>query len=328
MKAVAYPLGSMEAYPIPEAPIKEWKALAKRIELELLHAKKRTGLESTVDKEIDNVTRDWALTQRERFRHWYKNTYTSRHAELASGNTMIKQALYSPHGSEEVKQKFEDKRMSVIKRIRRLQNEIGQIYRNNSKAVEWSDARYPSGQAKVEAILHALNTVCVLLDTLQTKEITAAVLVRTARHITHLDPAYGQKFREIVGEQSDIIRFARSNEISAIAAELKKELDCFYYGIHLRRLYSIYDQLGKLGLTSLQGDLEQLIQKSLPDVTAIHKQLSEVYTAILEIPAEHPAEKIEQQSQAQSAPVDTVEESEFQSAPVERQNVPAADISR
>jgi len=284
----------------PEVPIKEWKALAKQVELKLLHSKKLAGKQLSANQIIDALPMEWSSKDREQFKHWFQHTYNIR-AFAAGESSMRRFAFYPPHGTNEAQQSFDKQRQSIVKRIRKLENEISQLYRSTTKSVEWSDPRYPTSQAKLEAIQGALHQVSVLLDALHTKEVTAAVLMRTARVLHGIDPAVGKRFAEVMGEKKGIVAIATSNEAASIAADLKKELDIFNYGLHLRKLYSVYERLGKLGMTSLQEEVEELIQKNLTDVSSIYKKLSEIHSTLLKIPDPENVEVVEEESASSAA---------------------------
>jgi hypothetical protein len=321
----------------PEVPIKDWKSLAKQVEIKYLHSKKLTGSQLSINEIIDGSTPDWSSKDRERFKHWFQHTYNIR-ASAVGETSMRRFAFYPPHGATEVQQTFDKQRLSIVKRIRKLENEISQLYRSTAKTIEWSDPRYPTSQAKLEAIQGALHQVSVLLDALHTKEVTAAVLMRTARVLHGIDSDVGKKFAEVVGHAEGIVAIASSNEVAQIAADLKKELDIFNYGLHLRKMYNIYERLGKLGMTSLQEEVEELIQKDLTDISSIFKALSGIHSALLKIPNEETVEVVEEPSvpaptkpQAQDLPKQDPHRvplaETFKAPPPKAPAVPAVDIA-
>jgi hypothetical protein len=321
----------------PEIPLKDWRALAKQVELKHLHSKKLTGQQLGVHQIIDGLTPDWSSKDRQRFKHWFQHTYNIR-ASAVGESSMRRFALYPPYGASEAQQAFDKQRASIVKRIRKMENEISQLFRSTSKTIEWSDPRYPTSQAKLEAIQGALHQVSVLLDALHTKEITAAVLMRTARVLHGIDSDVGKKFAEVVGHSEGIVAIASNNEVAQIAADLKKELDIFNYGLHLRKMYNIYERLGKLGMTSLQEEVEELIQKDLTDISSIFKALSGIHSALLKIPNEETVEVVEEPStpapvkpQAQEIPKQEPHRvplaETFKAPPPKAPAVPAADVA-
>lgn len=264
---------------IPEVPLKQWKTLAKQIQLKCLHSKRLTNHQSNFDSEIDNLTQNWDASTRERFRYWFRNTYAS---EI---NKMQRLAQYAPHGIKTQVEDFEVKRKSLIRRLRRFQNEMAELFNSSQKAVEWTNnSKLKSGEEKLEYILSKINEICTLLSTLRTKEVTAAVLCRTAAHFDSLSPEVGKRFDNAVGGYSGIIRTAKTLETKDVARILRQELEAFHYGTHLRRLFQAYDTLSQLGLTNIAESIEEIIQKELGSLTGISKKLTEVYGDLLKIP--------------------------------------------
>ncbi len=327
MKQYSYNNFSAPRESITAVPLKAWNELAKRVELQFLHAKKLHNHASSIDSEIDKLTTDWVATERERFRHWFKQTKTLKaQSESTMERTAEYGSLYSPHGSAETQEKFDNARKSLVRRLRKLQNEISELYQHSAKNIQWGDApgthsQFSTGDEKIGGILNALNTVCTLLSTLRTKELTAAVLMRTAGFISGISPQIGDRYKEVVGSRSELIRIARSAEVSTVANEIKKEMDAFNYGTHLRRMYSIYDKLSRLGLNSSMNDMEAIIQKSLGDITGLYKKLSEVYVTLMELP--------EQVNEPDASIGKTVTppdmKDKFRTIPEKPQNMPAAD---
>lgn len=276
----------------PEVPLAKWNQLAKLIELKVLHSQRLEGKKTSVQAEIDKETKDWTYSDRQRFKVWFDHT---RPRVANTRVSMEKQALYHPHGSNESDATFLSVRKSLTRRLRKLQNEIAELYQNSSRNVQWSDTPgagpYKSGAEKLNAILNALNQVCTLLTTLRTKEVTAACLIRTGKILTSLDKNIGDRYKEVVGSKAAIVRIARNAEVSAVIADLKKEMEALHYATHLRRIYNIYDRLNKLGLSSQSADVEKIIQKDLTDVSSLSKKLSEVYVSLIEMPSQTEEDK-------------------------------------
>ncbi len=271
---------------ISEIPLKKYRDLAKQIELQCLHANRLFGRATSPDSQIDKLTQDWATNERERFRYWFRNTREANSLTTAESKMVTKTAQYLPHSHQDILDKFKDQRRSTIRRLRRLQNELLDMFEQTGKTVEWSDERYPTPDKKIEAIQNAINQICNLLGTLRTKEVTAAAITRTLGFLKGVDENVAKRVAGVIDEQGGIIKVAARGPIYEIAKKLKQELDGLNYGAHLRRFFHIYESLYKIGLTGIASDIEEIIQKELSSLTGIAKKLSEVYSELLKIPAE------------------------------------------
>lgn len=279
---------------ISEVPLQEFKELAKQIELRCLHAKRLLGQYSSPNVEIDRLTSDWPVDKRERFRYWFRNTREVGNLLTAENKMETRQAQYLPYAQQEKIDSFKEKRRSMVRRLRRLQNEIGDLFDQSNRSVDWSDERYPSPEKKLEAIQTALNQICVLLSTLRTKEVTAAAITRTQRFLQAADNNIATRFASIVNEYGGMTRVAANAPVLQVAKRLKEELDSLNYGKHLRRLYSVYEALYHLKLPGIASMLEEVIQKELSNLSGIYKKVSEVYSELLKIPSSQlPDEKEE-----------------------------------
>lgn len=266
---------------IPEAPVSEWTQLAKTLELKQLHSKKLTGKESSINAEIDKATSNWNVSDREQFRYWYRNTRAGKQTE----RTMIRLADYIPLETQQKLDEFSKSRESMIRRLRRLQNELGKFFEKSKRYLDWSDEQFPSAEKKFEAIQVALNQICILLGTLRTKEVTAAAIKRTATFLKTADPQVSEMFLEAIGGHRGMQRIAAESPLLEIAKKLKYELDTLHYGTHLRRCFNIYEQLLNEGYEGIAQSLEDIIQKDLSDLAKIYKRLSDTYSDLLKIPA-------------------------------------------
>lgn len=274
---------------IPEAPLQEYRALAKQIELQCLHAEKLNGRATSADQQIDQLTADWSNSERERFRYWFRNTRSAGGLATAESKMTTKTAQYLPFAHQEALDKFKEKRRSMVRRLRRLQNELFDAYEQSSKVVNWSDENYPTPEKKIEAIQNAINQICNLLNTLKTKEVTAAALTRTVGHLRKIDSFAAVRVTKVLNDNGGIVRVAANGSVQEIANKLKQELDNLNYGLHLRRFFHLYEALHNLGLSGIAGDLEDVIQKELGNLTSISKKLGEIYSDLLKIPAKEKA---------------------------------------
>ena len=283
-KAYRNPVNFNEA--ISEVPLKKYRDLAKQVELQCLHANRLFGGASSPDSQIDKLTKDWDTSERERFRYWFRNTREKSSYTTAESKMLTRTSQYLPFSHHEQLDKFKDQRRSMIRRLRRLQNELLDMYEQTSKAVDWSDDRYPTPDKKIEAIQNAINQICNLLGTLRTKEVAAAAMVRTLGFLKGVDEKVAKRVAGIIEEQGGIVKVAAYGPAYEIAKKLKEELDSLNYGLHLRRFFHLYESLYKAGLAGIAMDLEEIIQKDLSDLTGISKKLGDVYSELLKIPAQ------------------------------------------
>jgi uncharacterized protein YukE len=271
---------------IPEVSLKQYKDLKKLIELRCLHAKSLQGSTTSPNAEIDKLTADWSGSERERFRYWFRNTTNVGGLVKAENQMTIKQAqLYLPHNVQEQIDVFKDKRRSMVRRLRKLQNELSDLFESSRKAVEWSDDRYSSAEKKLEAIQTAINQICVLLGTLRTREVAAAAITRTTNFLKKVDASVAEKFVAAIEEHGGMVKVAASASVYQVAKLLKQELDSLHYGTHLRRLFHVYEALERLGYSGISKDIEKVIQKDLSDLSGLYDTLSDVYTELLRVPS-------------------------------------------
>lgn len=287
IKAYRNPVHNNEA--ISQVPLKKYRELARRIELEYLHSKRLTGEPSSPDQKIDELTKDWTTSERERFRYWFRNTRDAGSLTTAESEMAIRTAQYMPHSHQQVLEDFKNKRRSMIRRLRRLQNELYEVYDKTGRVIDWSDETYSSPEKKIEAIQNAINQICNLLATLRTKEVAAAALTRTVTHLKRIDAGVAKNVTAVLENEGGIVRVAAQNASYQLARQLKEELDSLNYGSHLRRFFHIYEGLHKVGLSGIANSIEEIIQKELGSLTGITKKLGEVYSELLKIPAEKEA---------------------------------------
>lgn len=303
---------------ISEIPIERYRELAKRIELQCLHSQGLQGRKTSPDLEIDKLTKDWTTNERERFRYWFRNTRDKSGLAVAENKKMTVVAQYLPFANQQKMDEFKTKRRSLIRRLRRLQNELGDMFTDTSRIVDWADERYPSPEKKLEAIQTAINQICTLLNTLRTKEVTAAALVRTLGFMNKVDKKIARRVASILGGKN-IKRIAEHGPVYEVARKIKEELDALNYGTHLRRCYHIYEKLLQLGLSGVASSMEIIIQKDLSDVVGVHKKLTEVYTELLKIPGRE-AESLKEDEKVSIKPIG---EQQFKTSPIQQTNIPA-----
>lgn len=317
MEAKAYRNFPRDPHAISEVPLKEYRELAKRVELQCLHAKKLFGESSSPDQEIDKLTEDWSINERERFRYWFRNSRDSGTITTAENKMQVREAQYAPWQTDENMQEFKKKRKSIVNRLRRLQNEIGALYSENNGVV-WTDENYSSADKKFSAISTALNQICVLLQTLKTREVAAAAITRTVGALKVIDKKIADKFVGALNEFGGMERVAAQGPVYQVARALKEELNDLHYGKHLRRFFHIYEALHRLGLSGVASDLEDIIQKDLSNLSGITKKLGEVYGELLKIPGEELTEQSEKGSE-----VKPIGEEDFATPEIKRTNIPA-----
>lgn len=286
---------------IPEVSLKKYKDLAKRVELQCLHSKKLYGTPSSADIEIDRLTQDWLGTERERFRYWFRNTRNVRGLAKAGLQMITKQAQYLPHNHQEQIDTFKEKRRSMVRRLRKLQNELSDLFEQNRRSVEWTDEKYSSPEKKLEAVQTAINQICVLLSTLRTREVAAAAITRTVGCLRKIDASIAEKFSSALNEHGGMQRVAANGQIYEVAKLLKQELDALHYGTHLRRLFHVYEGLERLGYSGITEDIEKILQKDLSDLSGLYEKLSEVYTELLRLPSGEAKEKEKEAEQKEKA---------------------------
>lgn len=315
MEAKAYRNPAYDKGAIPEVPLKKYRELAKQVELQCLHASRLMGHKTSPDTEIDKLTEDWTTADREQFRYWFRNTRGTGSLATAESKMVTKTAQYLPYGNKEVVDKFKEKRRSMIRRLRRLQNELLDTYEQTAKIVDWSDERYPTPDKKIEAIQNAINQICNLLGTLRTKEVTAAAITRTLGFLNTVDKDVAKCVAQAVKQEGGTVKVAAHGPAYEIAKKLKQELDSLNYGAHLRRFFHIYEGLHRVGLSGIAGDVEEIIQRDLSNLSSITKKLGEVYSELMKIPANENKEE---------SPVKPIGEEGFKTPEqTERVNIPA-----
>lgn len=292
MEAKAYRNPAHPTDVIPEAPLQKYRELARQVELQYLHGKKLFGRATSPDLEIDKLTQDWTTADREHFRYWFRNTRGAGGLATAESKMETRTAQYMPHQNQQTLEEFKTKRRSIIRRLRRLQNELMDIFQATQKAVDWTDENYSTPDKKVSAIQNAINQICNLLGTLRTKEVTAAALTRTIAHLKKIDEDTAKQVTSVLNEQGGVVKVAAQGPAYEIAKMLKEELDTLNYGNHLRRFFRIYESLHKVGLSGIAQDVEEIIQKDLSSLTGITKKLGEVYSDLLKIPANEDKDEV------------------------------------